>query len=140
MTDPELIVPVRPLIPPVVYHGTRCDVCVASLDFSRLGETSGDPNTALGLFFTDSRETARSYGASVVEVELDIHNPYETSDDELNSLDSPDEAREFRAELQAEGYDGIIADVTDIYGNDLAERWYVVFSPEQIRQRGLMTS
>jgi hypothetical protein len=77
--------------PLVVYHGTTRDVTKFSKDM--LGKKTGNPNTELGFFFSDSTAEASRYakdwgqvGGNVLPVYLSIQNPYRMPYREFDTL------------------------------------------------------
>jgi len=98
-----------------VYHGTAEDFF--TFDDQRAGEATGHSSAPLGNFFTGNRKLAEGYAANaadgvpaferVIEVNLNITNPYSMSLDEMQAIESKDEARAIRQWLERQGYDGI---------------------------------
>ncbi|WP_046971158.1 PLxRFG domain-containing protein [Dyella japonica] len=118
--------------PMPVYHGTAEDFSVFSP--KRAGDATGHDTSALGHFFTPDERLADRYAENasdgrpadkrVVDAYLSIQNPYKMKLAEAQSIDSPADARAFRARLEREGYDGIhMAE---------ANSW-IAFHPEQIK-------
>lgn len=102
----------RPL---TVYHGTASDHTV--FNDKLMGEATGHATAPLGHFFTERRAQAEHYARNasegvpaderVVDAHLAIRHPAEFTMDQMQAIDSPEEARQIRRELQADGYDGI---------------------------------
>ena len=103
--------------PLVVYHATDADFNV--FDRERLGEyTSGNTSdeaaiesAKVGFWFSENDLREKTGNEKVMEVYLSLENPMET--DLYTMLDTLENmtAEEYRAELEDEGYDGLI--VTD---------------------------
>lgn len=117
--------------PKVVLHGTP------NTDFYEFKEEkigSGNDPGWLGrgfYFYGNNPEYARQYakGGRVMEVYLNIRNPYYATVEDMERLaeaNSVEASREFRERLEAEGYDGVY------YNGDLNEEW-VAFHPNQIK-------
>lgn len=116
----------RPL---VVYHGTNADVTTFEVQYGNEGE-----NDTAGLYFTADPDYAAEYtykttlggadhtGGNVMPVYLSMRNPKVVEDENIYA--SAHLTKDEVAELQAQGYDGII--------NPSASE-YVVFSPTQIK-------
>ena len=117
--------------PKVVLHGTP------NTDFHEFRDdmigSANDPGW-LGrgfYFYGNNPEYARQYanGGRVMEVYLNIRNPYYATVEDMERLaeaNSAEASREFRERLEAEGYDGVY------YNGDLNEEW-VAFHPNQIK-------
>ncbi|KAF1009004.1 MAG: hypothetical protein GAK28_00636 [Luteibacter sp.] len=98
-----------------VYHGTASDHTVFRDDVS--GHATGHATAPLGHFFTERRAQAEHYARNasdgvpaeerVVDAHLAIRRPAEFTLEQLQAIDSPDEARQVRRRLEADGYDGI---------------------------------
>ena len=69
----------------------------------------------LGTFFTSSESDARGYG-SVSHYYLDLRNPFVIDGTDLPGFESAQAAADYRADLEAQGYDGMVIDYTDIEG------------------------
>lgn len=98
-----------------VYHGTAEDFHVFSGD--RSGDATGHSTSPLGHFFTPDRAQAERYAQNasdgrpaderVVDAYLAVRKPYTMPLREAQAIESPEQARQVRARLEAEGYDGI---------------------------------
>lgn len=106
------------------YHGTDNRFLVFNDDI--LGNSTGDPNTVLGHFFTNTISEAKLYGETIIEASLVMNKSYDATMDELVSLDIDDYVT-MRDELINSGFDSIIAPHDT--GNGL---WYVIFSANQV--------
>ena len=118
--------------PKVVLHGTP------NGDFYIFDSEKAGSNTDQGwlgtgfYFYGNAPEYASQYAGKngrVLQVYLDIKNPYIASVEESNRLaeaNDPEMSRMFREQLEDEGYDGVY------YNGDLNEEW-VAFRPEQIK-------
>lgn len=119
--------------PLVVYHGTNTKH-ITAFSKKHAGRQTGDPNAALGFYFTSSKKEALLYGPHIEEVYLSIQNPYYTTDEEIAGLDE-ESMDEFWEEIQDGNHDGIIADVVDIdaRGKETGVRWFIAFEPTQVK-------
>lgn len=118
--------------PKVVLHGTPNNEFYA-FDPEKTGSNTDQGWLGTGFYFYgNAPEYASQYAGKngrVVQVYLDIKNPYIASVDEFNRLaeaNDPEMSRRFREQLEDEGYDGVY------YNGDLNEEW-VAFRPEQIK-------
>ncbi len=118
--------------PKVVLHGTPNKDFFA-FDSDKVG--SGTDAGWLGrgfYFYGNAPEYASQYAGKsgrVLQVYLDIKNPYYASVEEFDRLaeaNDPELSKQFREQLEEEGYDGVY------YNGDLNEEW-VAFRPEQIK-------
>lgn len=128
--------------PLVVYHGTASDF--SQFDTARLGDNTRAESGELGFFFTAKNFLSDSYaeiaarggwggktqgGNPVVyPVYLSIKNPkqYETASEFYRDADAyKGRLNEWRAELEAQGFDGVIV------RDDFEE--VIAFRPEQIK-------
>lgn len=120
--------------PLVVYHATDADFTV--FDRERLGEyTSGNTSdeaaiesAKVGFWFSENDLREKTGNEKVMEVYLSLENPMET--DLYTMLDTLENmtAEEYRAELEDEGYDGLIVEDQEFGGKS-----YVAFKPNQIK-------
>ena len=120
--------------PLVVYHATDADFTV--FDRERLGEyTSGNTSdeaaiesAKVGFWFSENDLREKTGNEKVMEVYLSLENPMET--DLYTMLDTLENmtAEEYRAELEEEGYDGLIVEDQEFGGKS-----YVAFKPNQIK-------
>lgn len=118
--------------PKVVLHGTpNGDFYV--FDSEKAGSNTDQGWLGTGFYFYgNAPEYASQYAGKngrVLQVYLDIKNPYIASVEESNRLaeaNDPEMSRRFREQLEDEGYDGVF------YNGDLNEEW-VAFRPEQIK-------
>ena len=118
--------------PKVVLHGTPNNVFHV-FDPEKSGSSTDAGWLGKGFyFFGNAPDYARQYAGRngrVLEVYLDIKNPYYANDEDMNRLaeaNDPKLSEQFRQELEDEGYDGVY------YNGDLNEEW-VAFHPEQIK-------
>ena len=117
--------------PKVVLHGTP-NTNFYEFKEEKIG-SSNDPGW-LGsgfYFYGNNPKYASQYanGGRVMEVYLNIRNPYYATAEDIERLaeaNSAEASREFREELEAEGYDGVY------YNGDFNEEW-VAFYPNQIK-------
>lgn len=110
--------------PLVVYHGTPNDF--TAFDAGRRGETTDLGFYGPGFYFANDPAVAGNYAkkrdsGQVMPVYLSMKNPYVTNEDVISEQE--------RAELEANGHDGIISHFDK--KNGYVE--YVVFKPEQIK-------
>lgn len=120
--------------PLVVYHATDADFTV--FDRERLGEyTSGNTSdeaaiesAKVGFWFSENDLREKTGNEKTMEVYLSLENPMET--DLYTMLDTLENmtAEEYRAELEEEGYDGLIVEDQEFGGKS-----YVAFKPNQIK-------
>ncbi len=112
--------------PVVMYHGTPEAFTV--FDAARSGANTTHPTAALGFFFTnDQGHAAAKYGQNVMEVYLAIEKPYAMTDADLRRIESLDDAKAFRARLEAQGYDGIVMPA------ETGTRYVAAFRSDQIK-------
>jgi len=111
----------------VVYHGSMNDFTVFDIEMAR------DTEDIEAFFFSGDREEAEGYGdENLKEYYLNITNPadYDTAYDVFFKYKGQTGAgRKAREELEAMGYDGVIAEDED--APEYTE--YLVFNPEQIK-------
>lgn len=115
-----------------VYHGTGAEFDAFS--DNRLGASTTHMSAPLGFFFTKNKSEASAYAenaakgvpaeASIVTAYLAITNPKAMTSTELQAIASGEQARELRATLEREGFDGI--HLTDV------GQW-IAFKPGQIK-------
>lgn len=120
--------------PLVVYHATDADFTV--FDRERLGEyTSGNTSdeaaiesAKVGFWFSENDLREKTGNEKTMEAYLSLENPMET--DLYTMLDALENmtAEEYRAELEDEGYDGLIVEDQEFGGKS-----YVAFKPNQIK-------
>jgi hypothetical protein len=119
-------------VPRVVHHGTGAEFTVFSRE--HLNDATAHATSPLGFYFADSRAAAEHYAANasdgrpadarVVDAYLAIRKPYSMPLAEAQAIDSPEQARAVRADLERRGFDGIrIRD---------AGSW-IAFRPEQVK-------
>lgn len=121
--------------PLVVYHATDADFTV--FDREKLGQYTSEntdneaaiESAKVGFWFSENDLREKTGNKKAMEVYLSIENPMET--DLYTMLDVLENmtADEYRAELEEEGYDGLI--VTDQEFDNAKS--YVVFKPNQIK-------
>lgn len=107
--------------PLVVYHGT-------DQDFSEFKKGVIDPigfKDGQGHYFTRQPEYAGDYGAMVMPVYLSMQNPYMAP---LGQYEHTYITPERRAELERDGYDGMIFE-----GNGKQDSEYIIFNEKQIK-------
>ena len=102
----------RPL---TVYHGTASDHTIF-MD-KHAGAATGHATSPLGHFFTERRAQAEHYARNasegvpaderVIDAHLAIRHPAELSMEQMQAIDSPEEASTLRRKLEAQGHDGI---------------------------------
>lgn len=116
--------------PAVVYRGAAQPLSAS--DFDNLGRATGHPSAALGVWFSSDQADAAAYG-STSEYRLDIRNPkvYTLADD-IQVFDSPEGYTQLREQLQAEGFDGIVLDYSEVGG----PQHIVAFEPNQVIEAG----
>ncbi len=112
--------------PILVYRGGRQNLSAES--FQELGQSTGHPSAALGVWFSSDQGDAARYGAVIDQAHLDIRNPRIYTTDEVPAFESPAEAEQHRKDLQAEGHDGIVLDYRDVGG----PVHYVAFEADQV--------
>ena len=120
--------------PLVVYHATDAEFTV--FDRERMGEyTSGNTSdeaaiesAKVGFWFSENDLREKTGNEKTMEAYLSLENPMET--DLYTMLDALENmtAEEYRAELEDEGYDGLIVEDQEFGGKS-----YVVFKPNQIK-------
>lgn len=101
--------------PLTVHHGTADGFY--AFDNARLGEATAHMTAPLGHFFAEDAGKAQRYAENasrgvpaderVIDAHLSIQNPKTLSLDDLMGIESQDEARALKANLEAQGYDGI---------------------------------
>ncbi|WP_328186885.1 LPD38 domain-containing protein [Marinobacter sp. OP 3.4] len=114
----------RPLL---VFRGASRELTAEDFSAERRGFATKHPSASLGTFFTHSDIDAQRYGA-VRPYFLDVRNPYLIEGSDLPGFNSPQEAEQFRNDLEARGYDGIVIDYTDLGG----PQHIVPFAPESV--------
>lgn len=100
--------------PAVIYRGSS-DGRTSADNFSQLGESTGHPSAALGVWFSSHAGDAARYG-QVGEYHLDIRKPKVYKTDAVPAFETPEQAKALAKKLQAEGYDSIAFDFRDIGG------------------------
>lgn len=113
--------------PAPLYRGAARGLTAEDFGPDALGQATGNPSAALGVWFTNSQDDASRYG-SAQEFFADIRNPAVYSTDEVPAFDSAEQAAAFREQLESQGYDGIVFDYTDVGG----QQHFVAFAPEQV--------
>lgn len=105
--------------PLTVYHGTKT---LEKLSVDAAGSSTDAGFYGPGLYFTNQRSAAEGYakGGRVVEANLDIRNPYYTTEQVLDD--------ETLAAIKKAGHDGIISKAAEKQG--YIE--YVVFKDDQV--------
>lgn len=110
-----------------VYRGAGTPLAPEHFDVQSLGASSGNPSSGLGVWFTNDRTEAVTYG----EPEgfyLDVRNPLTVRVEDLPGFDSVEQAHAWREQQRAEGYDGLIITAAHLGG-----RTHVVaFEPNQV--------
>lgn len=116
--------------PKVVKHGTPNTF--TTFDKARIGSSTDAGWLGSGFYFYgNADEYARQYshGGNVIEVFLNVRDPYVASYGEMEELaekNDRDASDDFTARVTDEGYDGVY------YNEDLNEEW-VVYEPSQIK-------
>lgn len=101
-------------------------------DFGNIGRATGHPSAQLGVWFTSDQADAATYGKPS-QYQLDIRNPKVfTLADDMPVFDSPEGYAQLRQQLQAEGFDGIVLDYSEVGG----QQHIVAFEPEQVIESG----
>lgn len=118
--------------PLTVYHGTNEEFSV--FDSGRHGSATAHSTSPLGHFFTENRSQAQRYAENasqgrpaderVIDAYLSIKRPAEWTMARLQRIETPEQARAARRNLEASGFDGI--HIKD------AGQW-IAFRPEQIK-------
>jgi len=110
-----------------MYHATNAEFTV--FDADKTGGNTQHPTAALGFFFTNDRNhAAEKYGGKVLSVYLAIERPYLMTDADLRAVESTDDAKAFRKQLEARGYDGIVLPA------ETRTRYVAAFRPDQIKR------
>lgn len=112
--------------PLTVYRGGDREVGPEHFD-EGLGSKTEHPSSGLGVFFTTSESEAARWG-EVRPAQLDIRNPKVIRNEDLPGFDSLQDARDYSAQLQSEGYDGIVLKNKHLGGHD----WVIAFEPDQV--------
>jgi len=129
--------------PQIVYHGGHFDVS----EFSEFDPDFLDEENDMGrgFYFTSNRADAEGYDYNrdydepqVLDVYLSMQNPYYIGESPKPAGFSDESGEEFRAAVQAAGYDGIIdrtvnAKFMESEGYSPDAVHYVVFEPTQIK-------
>ena len=113
--------------PDVFFRGAAQQLTPEDFSAARRGYNTRHPSAALGTFFTNSDQDAARYG-SVYPYNLDLRNPFVVKGEDLPPFNDPAEAEQYRADIEAEGYDGILIDYTDLGG----PQHIVPFEPESV--------
>jgi len=113
--------------PAVVYRGAATNLNAGSFNADRLGGSTKNPSSGLGVWFTPERSDAASYG-NVEQFYLDIRKPKVIKVEDLPGFDSVEHATAFREELRKQGYDGIAIDARHLEG----PLHLVAFDPHQV--------
>lgn len=120
------------VIPDVVYHGTN-----AQFDrFEKPAENRMAMRSAVGFWFSSSKEEAAKYGSRVVSARLSIKKPRRITRRKLDELAVSYPLPELMRKLRAGGYDGLIVDAIKadpIMDEPGKAEEYVVFSADQIQ-------
>ena len=124
--------------PKVVLHGTPNNDFYA-FDPEKVGSGTDAGWLGDGFYFYGNNPVYASQYAGkngrVLKVFLDIKNPYYATEEEFNRLaeaNDPELSKQFREELEEDGYDGVY------YNGDLNEEW-VAFYPNQIKSADPVT-
>lgn len=113
--------------PKVFYHNTDALFNTFNPEFNGTNTDAGWLGD--GFYFYGDENEGNGYGKHNMAVYLNIRNPYyATSEDveRLSELNSREASKEFREQLEEEGYDGVY------YNGDLRQE-AVVFYPNQIK-------
>lgn len=122
--------------PLIMYHGTAGEIEGGVFDRNKIGSaTRGEKEgEGIGFSFTDSVDMAKAYAnnaaypneGKVHEFYLSIKKPYDATAREIETIEN---AAEYQAMLEADGYDGI-----RVYHSSPKQHVeYVAFYPDQIR-------
>jgi len=126
--------------PLVVYHGTTSGFS----EFSKKGvkPNFSTPQKHIGFFFTDDQSYADRYtsrwgepkdGANTMLVYLSLKNPKIEPIEKIDEIEDrmkQSDAKAYRADLEAQGYDGLVFEGDTKIG---FVREYVAFRPNQIK-------
>ena len=110
-----------------VYRGGGQPLSAAHFGPEALGVASGNPSSGLGVWFTNTRSEAATYGA-VESAFLDMRNPKLILIEDLPGFDTVQDATAFRETLRAQGHDGIIVEAKHLGG----KTHFVAFEPERV--------
>lgn len=113
--------------PAPIFRGSQAGLTPQDFDPSRFGKATNRPSAALGVFFTNSRQDASTYGTAE-RFYLDIRNPFVIDGPDLPDFDSPEQATRYRNAIRQQGYDGILIDYTSIGG----QQHIIPFDTEQV--------
>lgn len=118
-------------LPALVYRGARRQLTPEKFERSALGKNTGYAASGLGVWHTTNPAEAANYGPVVEPFYINITNPKMfiggDSTKDLPQFDTIDEYYDYREQLRAEGYDGIVIDLRSV-----GEGMHVVtFDPEQ---------
>jgi len=117
--------------PATVFRGSDVTLETTHFKNSALGYATKNASASLGVWFTNKKDDAAIYGP-VSEFNLDLRNPKVIHGADIDAFDSPREAVEYRKKLIAEGYDGLILDMS----SDGGPAQIVVFSPDVVIPKG----
>lgn len=89
------------------YRGSELELAPEHFDAGALGVASGNPSSGLGVWFTNTRSEAGTFG-KVQEAYLDIRNPLVVKIEDLPGFGSVAEAHAWREAQRAKGHDGLV--------------------------------
>lgn len=112
--------------PVTMYHATNAEF--TAFDAAKTGGNTPHPTAALGFFFTNDQGHAAQYGNNMLSVYLAIERPYVMTDADLRAIESTADAKVFRENLEARGYDGIVLPA------ETRTRYVAAFRPDQIKR------
>lgn len=113
--------------PATVYRGAGTRLAPEHFHVESLGAASGNPSSGLGVWFTNDRTEAVTYGEPEA-FQLDIRNPLTVPVEELPGFDSVEAAHAWREEIRAAGHDGLIISAAHLGGRT----HIVAFDPHQV--------
>ena len=112
--------------PRTIWRGSTEETSARDFTDEALGHATQKPVASLGVYHTVSKDEATRYGPPR-PANLDLRNPKLYTQDTLPTLDSKEEWRAHRAELERQGFDGIHLR-TGMGQPD----WYIAFHPDQV--------
>lgn len=113
--------------PKVFYHNTDAEFSIFNEDLNGTRTDAGWLGD--GFYFYGDENEGDGYGRNKMSAFLNVRDPYYASEEENNrlaELDDREASKEFREDVESEGYDGVY------YNGDLRQE-AVVFSPNQIK-------
>lgn len=110
-----------------VFRGANRALAPEHFLAESLGKNTGHPTSGFGVWFTDDKGVAGRHG-QLSDFYLDIRNPIYWDIDTIPEIDSIEDAVAIAEQLQKEGYDGVVYDLTSV-GGDVQ---YIAFSPDAV--------